>query len=431
MRSSILVVGLIGLFLVGVFEAKAADLEAKLDSKDGTSSFSIKDLDNVEVARINSVGNIQADGTLSVDGTGNSYLMGNLGIGDGSPAYLLAVGSGDLFGVNSSGNLVKLNNVTYSWPSTQGGASTVLTNSDGAGTLTWATPAGGDVTGPSSSIDDEISLFSGTTGKVIKRATTSGIVKATSGVISAAEAGTDYVAPNAAITGATNTKITYDTKGLVTAGATAVLASADFANQGTTTTVLHGNAAGNPSFGTVVEADITLADNATNNVSITKHGFTPKAPNNTTLFLRGDGTWATPETIYSGIGYSIHVQALTSTPADGGTVYFANLPKTTGTQAVSGKVYIRKAGTIKIAEIYSYSGTAGTGEASWSLYIRVNNTTDYLIAALAVTTNERIFTNAALSIAVVAGDYIQIKCTYPTFATNPATTIYGGYVYIE
>jgi hypothetical protein len=41
---------------------------------------------------------------------------------------------------------------------------------------------------------------------------------------------------------------------------TATLASAQFANQGTTTTVLHGNAAGNPSFGAIVTND--LAANA-------------------------------------------------------------------------------------------------------------------------------------------------------------------------
>jgi hypothetical protein len=35
------------------------------------------------------------------------------------------------------------------------------------------------------------------------------------------------------------------------------LASSDFSNQGTTTTVLHGNASGNPSFGQIVTADIT------------------------------------------------------------------------------------------------------------------------------------------------------------------------------
>jgi hypothetical protein len=51
-----------------------------------------------------------------------------------------------------------------------------------------------------------------------------GIIKADgAGTISAAAAGTDYVAPNAAITGATKTKVTYDSKGLITAGADATL----------------------------------------------------------------------------------------------------------------------------------------------------------------------------------------------------------------
>ena len=52
----------------------------------------------------------------------------------------------------------------------------------------------GDVTGPSSSVDSELALFDSTTGKVIKRASLTGIVKATSGVASAATAGTDYQA---------------------------------------------------------------------------------------------------------------------------------------------------------------------------------------------------------------------------------------------
>lgn len=60
---------------------------------------------------------------------------------------------------------------------------------DGAGT--------GDVTGQSSSVDSEIALFSSTTGKVIKRATNTGMLKASSGVIETAAAGTDYLAPAA------------------------------------------------------------------------------------------------------------------------------------------------------------------------------------------------------------------------------------------
>jgi hypothetical protein len=80
------------------------------------------------------------------------------------------------------------------------------------------------------------------------------------------------------------------------------LASADFANQGTTTTVLHGNASGNPSFGAVVENDITFANVTTLNVSNTKHGLVPKATDNTAHFLRADGTWAAPPTSSGGGG---------------------------------------------------------------------------------------------------------------------------------
>lgn len=42
----------------------------------------------------------------------------------------------------------------------------------------------------------------------------------------------------------------------------------------------------------ITEAAITLANNTTNDVSITKHGFAPIAPNDTAKFLRGDGSWA-------------------------------------------------------------------------------------------------------------------------------------------
>ena len=51
-----------------------------------------------------------------------------------------------------------------------------------------------------------------------------GIVKSDGATISAAIPGIDYVSPNSGITGATKTKITYDSKGLVTAGANATTA---------------------------------------------------------------------------------------------------------------------------------------------------------------------------------------------------------------
>lgn len=44
------------------------------------------------------------------------------------------------------------------------------------------------------------------------------------------------------------------------------------------------------------DANLVTTDVTTNDVSTSKHGFTPKAPNDTTKFLRGDASWAVPPT---------------------------------------------------------------------------------------------------------------------------------------
>jgi len=47
-------------------------------------------------------------------------------------------------------------------------------------------------------------------------------------------------------------------------------------------------------WGLINEASFSLSDVTTMNVSSTRHGFAPKYPNNTTTFLRGDGTYEVP-----------------------------------------------------------------------------------------------------------------------------------------
>ena len=72
----------------------------------------------------------------------------------------------------------------------------------------------------------------GATPTLTLRTTVTGMLKGNGTSISAAVAGTDYVSPNGSISGATKTKITYDSKGLVTSGADATTADiADSSNK--------------------------------------------------------------------------------------------------------------------------------------------------------------------------------------------------------
>jgi hypothetical protein len=93
--------------------------------------------------------------------------------------------------------------------------------------------------------------------------------------------------------------VTLGGTGLSTLTSHGVLTGAGVGNvvptaEGATNTVLHGNTGAAPTFSAVVEADITLADNTTGNVSTTKHGFVPKAPNIATQFLDGTGAFSVP-----------------------------------------------------------------------------------------------------------------------------------------
>jgi len=160
-------------------------------------------------------------------------------------------------------------------------------------------------------------------------------------------------------------------------------------------------------------------------------GFTPAIDNHTHAGVYEPANSNIQSFIGGGNkGYVINVQALTSSPVDAQTIYFGMLPKAPVTAQGTSKIYIRSAGIIKRAEIYCFSGTAGTNEA-WPIYIRLNNSGDTLIQSLSVSTSERVFSNTGLNIAVVAGDYIEIKSINPTWVTNPLTCIFGGYIYIE
>jgi len=68
------------------------------------------------------------------------YLAGysqNVGIGTTNPLEKLSVGSTSQFRIDANGNIIRINNIPYSFPSIQGTANQILLN-DGSGNLVWA-----------------------------------------------------------------------------------------------------------------------------------------------------------------------------------------------------------------------------------------------------------------------------------------------------
>ena len=106
-------------------------------------------------------------------------------------------------------------------------------------------------------------------------------------------------------------------------------------------------------------------------------------------------------------------------PADATTYYFTpaasfGLSATAGNQ----KLIIPRTGVIR--KIYIDGNcTVGSSETS-TFSLRLNNTTDTTITSTAVfNATPFSFSNTALTIAVTAGDAINIKWVSPTWVTNP------------
>lgn len=107
-----------------------------------------------------------------------------------------------------------------------------------------------------------------------------------------------------------------------------------------------------------------------------------------------------------------------ASPSDAQTLYSgANLWTATGGIT---RHYPVRAGRIRSARILFWvGGTLGTTETS-TLYLRLNNTTDYQLTA-AIVLNGRSYGElvTGLDIPIAITDYVELKWVNPTYTTNP------------
>lgn len=188
----------------------SVDGEAALFS--GTGGKTLKRATGSGVAKLTSgvLGTATAGTDYAAPTSGSAILKGN-----GAGGFSAASAGTDYY--NPGGTDVALGDGGTGASLTDPNADRIMFWDDSAGQVTWLTPGtnlsitgttldasggagGGDFSSnTATSVDGEIVLFSGTGGKTGKRATQTGILKGASGVVSAAAAGTDYVAPGGAL----------------------------------------------------------------------------------------------------------------------------------------------------------------------------------------------------------------------------------------
>jgi hypothetical protein len=142
------------------------------------------------------------------------------------------------------------------------------------------------------------------------------------------------------------------------------------------------------------------------------------------------GTSSSADWIKQNGSYALSCGFTTNNPPASSTLYFGQCNDSPNDTATKRKIYPQRAGKIS-AVAGEFVNVASSSEKS-SLYIRVNNTTDYLISStIATDTNSNYFSNNALSIPIADGDFFELKLVTPAWAQAPASCRSFISVYVD
>lgn len=152
--------------------------------------------------------------------------------------------------------------------------------------------------------------------------------------------------------------------------------------------------------------------------------------------LTSNGAGALPTFQASSVSnsYTLWIGTSAGNPADAQTYflrYGSIAPLGGGSGFAQTRMYIPIAGTITRA-YGCFTCTTGSSQNS-TIIIRLNNTTDTTVSStIPLNVSPSNFNNTGLSIAVSAGDYIEVKWTTPTWSpTNPTNVILSMFIYVS
>lgn len=183
---------------------------------------------------------------------------------------------------------------------------------------------------------------------------------------------------------------------------------------GQTNEVLHGNPGGALTFSQVVESDILLSNNTTNNADLTKHGFLDQLPGGTTVFKRGDGAWAAPAATTVPNGYVQEAFAYTANVAHNIAHNFGTYPVV---QCYDASGYMVIPSIIQNLDVNTVALTF-TASETYTVVLTVGSPP---FSALVIT---------AIDYSVLAGDYTVKVTASDKFITLPTAVGRTGKIFI-